>query len=81
MWHRVVLCRSISSTAQGHGTALNAAHAAALVDRGRAERAEAEAATTRAALGEAAATEAWAIADRLTEDLAAERLRAAVAAE
>lgn len=64
-------------------TALDAAHAASLVDRGRAERAEAEAAAaaTRVATGEAAATEARAIAGRRAEELAAERLRAAVAAE
>lgn len=64
-------------------TALDNAHAASLVDRGRAERAEAEAvaAAARAASGETAATEAKALAARRAEELAAERLRAAVAGE
>lgn len=64
-------------------TALDAAQAAHLVDRGRAERAEADAAAAavRAASGEAAAAEARALAERRAEELAAERLRAAVAVE
>lgn len=64
-------------------TALDNAHAASLVDRGRAERAEAEAAAAagRAASGETAAAEAQASAARRAEELAAERLRAAVAVE
>ncbi|WP_043367483.1 hypothetical protein [Belnapia sp. F-4-1] len=62
-------------------SALDAAQAAHLVDRGRAERAEAEAAaaSARVAAAEVAASEARAAAERRAEELAAEHTRAAVA--